>query len=93
VRVQYYTGTCNLKPITAYHPIDGINRLLTKCAPDWQAWDVAPPISLAACKRVVIGPPASYVLHVVTLGVGDGGGREGTCPPKIRENMFRAIIM
>ena len=41
VRVQYYAGTCNLQPITAYRLIDGISRLLTERAPDWQAWDVA----------------------------------------------------
>ena len=32
------------------------------------------------------------------VGVGDGGGREGTCPPsppkkKIGKNIFRAIVM
>jgi len=25
--VQYYAGTCNLQPITAYRPVDGISPL------------------------------------------------------------------
>ena len=67
MRVQYDAGTCNLQPITAYRPIDGIGRLLTECAPDWQAWDVAPPISLqlVTFNAVVIGFVASCLLRVV----------------------------
>jgi len=40
VRIQYYAGTCNLQPITAYRPVDGISplngisRLLTEHVPD-----------------------------------------------------------
>jgi len=40
MRVQYYVGTCNLQPITAYRPIggisplSGISRLLTERVPD-----------------------------------------------------------
>jgi len=40
MRVQYYSGTYNSQPITAYRPIDGISslsgisRLLTEHVPD-----------------------------------------------------------
>jgi len=37
-----------LQPITAFCPIVGIRLsrlLITERAPDWQAWDMAPPIS------------------------------------------------
>ena len=54
MRVQYYAGTYDLQPITAHRPIDGIGRLLTGRAPDWQAWDVAPPISLQIVSFIVV---------------------------------------
>jgi len=42
VRVQYYAGTCNLRPITAYRPLDGISPLSGQplavwTRPWWQA--------------------------------------------------------
>jgi len=37
MRVQYYAGTCNLQPVTAYRSVDGISRLLIERAPDWHA--------------------------------------------------------
>jgi len=43
-----------LQPITAYRPIDGISRLLSEHAPDWQAWDVAPPVSLRLVSFIAV---------------------------------------
>jgi len=67
--VQYYAGTCNLQPITAYRPVDGVSRfMLTERVPGWQAWDVAPPISLQpvtfiAVVRGVLGGPCAGPLR------------------------------
>jgi len=54
VRVPYYAGTCNLQPTTASRPTNGISRLLTERAPDWQAWNVAPPISFFITFTAVV---------------------------------------
>jgi len=35
MRVQYYAGTCNLQPITAYRPVDGISPLSGVSAACW----------------------------------------------------------
>jgi len=53
-----------MQPITAYRPIDGISRLLTERAPDRQAWDVTPPISLQLVGFIAVemGSLASFVL-------------------------------
>jgi len=83
VRVQYYAGTCNLQPITAYRPIDGISRLLTERGPDWQAWDVAPPMSL----------------QLVTFIAAEIGGlnvaasrQAGTCVPSSILRLYQSTI-
>ena len=47
-------ATCRLQPITAYRPIHGICRLPTERVPDWQAWDVAPPISLQLATFIAV---------------------------------------
>ena len=79
MRVQYYAGTCNLQPITAYRPIDGISRLLTERVSDDRhqgrgaAW--APPFPCnfhcSNCDRSV----ASCLLHVVSFNYYRGCNR------------------
>ena len=52
--IAYYAGTCDLQPITAYRPVNDISLLLTECARDWQASDVAPQISLKLVNFIAV---------------------------------------
>ena len=69
VRVQYYAATCNLQPITAYRPIDGISplisRLLTEHVPDDRHHGHGADHFLATFISVVRST-ASCLLRVVT---------------------------
>jgi len=93
VRVQYYAGTYNLQPVTAYRPVDGISRLLTErhtCL----ATNVAVFLLLfATYMRSAVASPGFGARRGVNLSLSESKGPRGHLLPPTKKNPGKIVLV